>query len=277
MSTHRRLVAAVPARVEPAAGRPAADRRCAAPGRRRGLPRPARVQPAGEAYRQVLGASAAPRTCPAACRRCRHQLPADVTGATEGVLGAGRVLLGGTEVVATRILDTTVPRVPGAVVDASARLLEDLLADRLSSVRAELPAAALGELASGGPACVPALAGPGQRTDPVGDDVLCGSLATALAVHVRGPAALRRRRTPARADGDHRPVRHAARLRGARRGAARVPPAGARPRRPHRTRRRPSDGRPRRRPPARRPHLRRRAPARRHAALRHLASRSLTR
>ncbi|WP_408641690.1 oxamate carbamoyltransferase subunit AllH family protein [Solicola gregarius] len=50
--------------------------------------------------------------------------------------------------------------------------------NRLAAVRAELPAAALSALRDADPAAVPALLGRGSGLTPVGDDVLCGWVAT---------------------------------------------------------------------------------------------------
>ncbi|WP_341231827.1 DUF2877 domain-containing protein [Nocardioides salarius] len=128
----------------------------------------------------VLGVlSAAATAVPCGLQTTLPRLPAGVAGATRAVLGDGRVLLGGTEAVVTRTVDATVPRIPA--VAPAARVLAEVVGDRSAGVRAELPAEALAALAEGSADCVPELLGRGSGLTPVGDDVLCGWLATAVA------------------------------------------------------------------------------------------------
>jgi hypothetical protein len=130
----------------------------------------------------VLGVlSTAATAVPCGLQTTLPRLPADVAGATRAVLGDGRVLLGGTEAVVTRTVDATVPRVPAAAVVPAARVLAEVVGDRSAGVRAELPAEALAALAEGSADCVPELLGRGSGLTPVGDDVLCGWLATTVA------------------------------------------------------------------------------------------------
>lgn len=130
--------------------------------------------------------SAAATAVPCGLQTTLPRLPDDVVTATEAVLGGGRLLVGAVEVLPTRFVDVAVPRLPRTSVASCARLLEDLVGDRLAAIRAELPAAALTDLAAGSAACVPALVGRGSGLTPVGDDVLCGWLAVTVAV--LGPA-----------------------------------------------------------------------------------------
>jgi hypothetical protein len=139
----------------------------------------------------VLGVlSTAATAVPCGLQTTLPRLPADVAGATRAVLGDGRVLLGGTEAVVTRTVDATVPRVPAAAVVPAARVLAEVVGDRSAGVRAELPAEALAALAAGSAHCAPELLGRGSGLTPVGDDVLCGWLATAVATRELAGTAL---------------------------------------------------------------------------------------
>ena len=89
--------------------------------------------------------------------------------------------LPGCEVLVTDIVDTTVP-----VLSADGRGLGSRTAHarRRGPARgrpAALPTAALDRLAAGDAGVVPALLGLGPGLTPLGDDVLCGWLATAVA------------------------------------------------------------------------------------------------
>ncbi len=86
----------------------------------------------------------------------------------QATLGRGRMLLGDLEVRVTRIFDARV-----AAVDALPD--SDVATD-------ELPAAALQLLAQGDQRAVGLLLGRGSGLTPLGDDVLCGWLATRVAL-----------------------------------------------------------------------------------------------
>ena len=184
MRTHRHVVAAAPAALGELLAGPARtvpllhrgvhavylDLRGSA-----GLP-----GPKDPAVLGVLSASATALPC--GLQTMLPRLSPDMLGATEAVLGRGGMLLGNAEVVITRIVDVTVPRLPEAAVEPGARLLDDLVGRRLAPIRAELAVGALADLAAGSPASVPALVGSGSGLTPVGDDVLCGWLALNRAV-----------------------------------------------------------------------------------------------
>ena len=91
-------------------------------------------------------------------------------------LGDGRMELNGTTVRVGRLVDATVPRLN--ICSTTAQALATASAGRLDPVRAELPASALRELRDAEPSCVPTLLGRGSGLTPVGDDVLCGWVAT---------------------------------------------------------------------------------------------------
>lgn len=179
METRRRLVSAAPARVAAA------------------LHGPARTVPvvhAGEdaTYVDVDGTvvgvlSARATAVPCGLRTTQSRLPAEISQARQGVLGGGRLRLGSVDVVCTRIVTTSlVASPPHPHARPSARLATALkslpvVAARLDAVRAELPPEALEGLALGEAAAVTPLLGLGSGLTPVGDDVLCGWLATRVA------------------------------------------------------------------------------------------------
>ncbi len=104
----------------------------------------------------------------------------------------GSVELPGCEVMVTGIVDTTVPVLSAEHVRWGAETLGTVLADRADAVRALLPGAALSALVEADPAAVAPLLGLGPGLTPVGDDVLAGWLATAVAA--RHPSLARVRR-----------------------------------------------------------------------------------
>ncbi|MBM7508217.1 hypothetical protein JOE61_002031 [Nocardioides salarius] len=190
MSTHRRVVAAAPALVGELLAGPVRT----VPVLHRGvdavyLDLRGSTTAAAAPDLAVLGVlSATASAVPCGLQTTLPRLPGDVAGATQAVLGGGQALLGDTAAVVTRVVDATVPRLPDAALDPASRVLADLVGDRTSRVRAELPAAALAALAAGSADCVPVLLGRGSGLTPVGDDVLCGWLAAAFAA--RAPVAL---------------------------------------------------------------------------------------
>lgn len=187
MRTHRRVVAAAPALVGELLAGPAR----AVPVLHSGADAvyldlrgstPSTAPSSAAPDLAVLGVlSTAATAVPCGLQTTLPRLPADVAGATRAVLGDGRVLLGGTEAVVTRTVDATVPRIPAAAVAPAARVLAEVVGDRTAGVRAELTAEALAALAAGSAHCAPELLGRGSGLTPVGDDVLCGWLATAVA------------------------------------------------------------------------------------------------
>lgn len=138
-------------------------------------------RPAAAPELAVLGVvSASAAAVPCGLHTTVSPLPAEVTGAQEAVLGDGRIRFGaarGIEVAATRTVDVTVPGLPATDLTSLARHLAERAIPHVGSVRAELPASALADLADGSADCVPALVGRGSGLTPVGDDVLCGWLA----------------------------------------------------------------------------------------------------
>ncbi len=96
-------------------------------------------------------------------------------------VGDGRVSFPGADVVVTRLVDASVPRLDAAAVACGATTLPGLAEDRVSQVRDELGVEGLDALAAGDPAAVPVLLGRGSGLTPVGDDVLAGWVATCTA------------------------------------------------------------------------------------------------
>jgi hypothetical protein len=156
-----------------------------------GEPRAATVvhRGADAVYLEVAGRclgvlSSTATAVPCALQTGLDRLPPALVTAERAVVGAGRVLLAGTEVVHARTVDCTVPVLP---LDAAAPdRLAGTAGDRLDAVRAELPPEALATLVAGRAEAVPLLLGRGSGLTPVGDDVLAGWLATTTAAR-RGP------------------------------------------------------------------------------------------
>lgn len=171
----------------------------------------ARARIPGAAPAWVLSVLAGPRRAAPVVHRGAHAVYLDVDGTALGVLsavaaavpcavrtalpvlnggidadatasvGGGRMSLGAEDVVVVRTVDASVPPMQRTdPVDAEARLAR-AVGDRLRCVRAELPASALEALADGRAEAVTALLGRGSGLTPVGDDVLAGWIATAVA------------------------------------------------------------------------------------------------
>lgn len=108
----------------------------------------------------------------------RTTLPSLVARAGDPVElhGGGRLTVAGRPVQVRR----SVPVRPVRFRDRarSWALLRPQLLPRIGPVLAEIPDAALGALAAGDPAAVPELLGRGDGLTPLGDDVLCGWLAS---------------------------------------------------------------------------------------------------
>jgi hypothetical protein len=103
------------------------------------------------------------------------------------VAGAGVLTIGPLAVGIARLVDPTPPRTLVEVRAREPRDLRRLLrgpgCEALAgSVTDELPEPALASLRAGDPAAVPALLGRGSGLTPLGDDVLCGWLATTRAL-----------------------------------------------------------------------------------------------
>ena len=93
-------------------------------------------------------------------------------------VGDGRLLFAGGEVHIARTVDQHVP----SFDPASAASARDRLGDAVpSQIRAELPAEALDGLRAADPTAPRALVGLGSGLTPLGDDVLCGWIATMVA------------------------------------------------------------------------------------------------
>ncbi|WP_338748915.1 DUF2877 domain-containing protein [Janibacter alittae] len=101
---------------------------------------------------------------------------------------ARRVHLSGATVRIGRTIDTTAPRIDPATAPAMAERLSAALGPGHARARAELPEAGLGLLEAAEPDAVVALLGRGSGLTPVGDDVLCGWLATMVAASYPGVA-----------------------------------------------------------------------------------------
>lgn len=93
----------------------------------------------------------------------------------------GSVELPTVEVLVTTIVDATVPVVAPESGTWGAERITDHAAAPLALARASLPTLALERLAAGDTTAVPALVGLGDGLTPMGDDVLCGWLAAAVA------------------------------------------------------------------------------------------------
>jgi hypothetical protein len=101
-------------------------------------------------------------------------------GAEAGVHD-GSVTVPGCEVLVTGIVDTTVPVLGVDDTGWGSEQLTTLVEKRLEPVVELLPNGALELLAAGDPGAVRSLLGAGPGLTPVGDDVLAGWLATAVA------------------------------------------------------------------------------------------------
>lgn len=114
----------------------------------------------------------------------RTSLPVlpDVRPGDEIVVLDGRITLPGCEVVVDSTVDTMAPRMTAAAATWCATELAALVAPLVEHPRRALPEEALARLAAGDPRSALLLLGLGAGLTPLGDDVLCGWLATAVAV-----------------------------------------------------------------------------------------------
>ncbi len=104
----------------------------------------------------------------------------------------GSIEVAGYEVLVTTIVDTTVPVLSPAQSRWGGLRVAGLLGDRLDDVEDLLPTSALTQLAEGDERAVVRLLGLGPGLTPLGDDVLAGWLATAVASRHPALAAVRR-------------------------------------------------------------------------------------
>ncbi len=111
---------------------------------------------------------------------------------TEATVGNGTLTLPGLEVHVTEIVDTTVPVLSPSAAARATRRLAPLAAEATGTVRDLLPSDALDALCRGDAAAVRPLVGRGPGLTPLGDDVLGGWLATAVATRHGGLEEVRR-------------------------------------------------------------------------------------
>ena len=126
----------------------------------------------------VLGARAVQVPC--GVRTQLPQVPEPPAGASVQV-GDGTIALEDLEILVTNIVDTTVPVLSPEAARWGGGRLSGLVGDRLDTVRSALPDDALDGLGAGDPSSVGALLGLGPGLTPLGDDVLAGWLAAAVA------------------------------------------------------------------------------------------------
>jgi hypothetical protein len=117
---------------------------------------------------------------PCGVRTMLPALPAVHPG-DEAAVVDGSIEIPGCEVMVTDIVDTTVPVLTPEAATWGAEHLARRASPRVAAARHSLPAESLTRLATGDPDSVDALLGLGPGLTPLGDDVLCGWLATAVA------------------------------------------------------------------------------------------------
>ena len=117
---------------------------------------------------------------PCGVRTLLPALPETKTGA-EAAVHDGTIELAGCQVRVNSIVDTTVPVLSPQVARSGGLALAELVDGRLDAVRAQLPAGALRSLAAAEPTSVAGMLGLGGGLTPLGDNVLAGWLATAVA------------------------------------------------------------------------------------------------
>lgn len=126
----------------------------------------------------VLGARAVQVPC--GVRTQLTALPDLVDGARLAVAD-GSIALDGIEVLVTNIVDTTVPVLGPDDCVAAAAQLDRLISDEVTQVVQDLPAEGIEQLHVGDPEGARTLLGVGPGLTPLGDDVMAGWLATAVA------------------------------------------------------------------------------------------------
>jgi hypothetical protein len=115
-----------------------------------------------------------------------------VAPGTEATVGGGRITLPGLEVHVTEIVDTTVPVLSPAAAARARSRLAGLAPAATQAARDLLPGEAVSALCRGDAAAVRPLLGRGPGLTPLGDDVLGGWLATAVATRHAGLDEVRR-------------------------------------------------------------------------------------
>ncbi len=121
---------------------------------------------------------------PCGVRTLLPRLPgaeAGLEAGAESIVHDGSLTVPGCEVLVTTIVDTTVPVLGADDTGWGAEELTTLVKERLQPVIELLPAGALELLTSGDAEAAQSLLGAGPGLTPVGDDVLAGWLATAVA------------------------------------------------------------------------------------------------
>lgn len=118
---------------------------------------------------------------PFGVRTLMPELP-DVEPGTVGQVQDGVVTVGELRVLVTNIVDTTVPVLSPEATTWGHDHLVEVLGDRVSSFREQLPADALHALGRADPRAVTGLLGVGPGLSPLGDDTLAGFLAAAVAI-----------------------------------------------------------------------------------------------
>ncbi len=122
---------------------------------------------------------------PCGIRTTLDELPAAEPGDLASV-EHGAVTLGGLQVRVAGIVDSTVPVLDPSTTTRWSATLTSLADGPTARVRDLLPAAPIDALFRSDPSAVPALLGLGPGLTPLGDDVLGGWLATALATRHPG-------------------------------------------------------------------------------------------
>src|SRR5919107_4085133 len=163
-----------------------------------GFPRPARVLHTGPdaVYVDLEGTctgvlSAGAVQVPCGIRTSLPTLP-DVDPDAEATVGNGSLTLPGLVVHVTEIVDTTVPVLPAAAAARAAARQLDVTPRATAEVGALLPREAVDGLRRGDAQAVRPLLGLGPGLTPLGDDVLGGWLATAVATRHPGLDEVRR-------------------------------------------------------------------------------------
>jgi hypothetical protein len=126
----------------------------------------------------ILGARAVQVPC--GVRTLLPVLP-DLVSGTPAVVHGGSIAVPGLDVMVTHLVDTTVPVLDPAAAARGATLVDGLAGDALDRVRVLLPEEPLAALAAADVTAVTGLLGLGGGLTPLGDDVLAGWLATAVA------------------------------------------------------------------------------------------------
>ena len=127
---------------------------------------------------------------PCGVRTSLPKLPETEAGAKAAVHD-GTIELAGCQVRVNSIVDHTVPVLSPQAARSGGLRLAALVDDRLEGLRSKLPAGALRNLAAADPTSVTDLLGLGGGLTPVGDDVLAGWLATAVAIRHPGLPVIR--------------------------------------------------------------------------------------